>query len=287
MTTGAILTLLVWARQWPALAPGALWPGQDTGCQYHSCAGTAGLEKIRVGCINHLKFFFFRIMSNASVSIDDARQTKRQKLRDERKRILKICINKLQRIQDPESVLCRSVLINNTLRSIQEEHKQSQRRVKLKRQKESYCDDLETKRMRLGELDRGVDCDADDEEGDIKTDDISGDVTRPLCTFDEVILCDNTEMSNDIHVWCEEELGQVESEEIEDNDDISNSSFDFSISALSYKQSSDKYSHTLENNNAITSTQISETEDYSGTPTQYVDSFSNSLLHSSSISLKS
>lgn len=226
-------------------------------------------------------------MSNASGSIDDDRQTKRQRLREERKRILKICINKLQRIQDPESVLCRSVLINNTLRSIQEEHKQSQRRVRLKRQKESYCDDMETKRMRLGDLDRSVECDADDEEGDIKTDDIRSDVTRPLCTFDEVILCDNTETANDIHVWCEEELEQTESEEIEDNNDISNSSFDFSISALSYKQSSDRYSHPLENNNEITSTRISETEDYSGTRAQYVDSFPNSMVHSSSISLKS
>ena len=142
--------------------------------------------------------------------------------------------------------------------------------------------------MCLGDLDRSVECDADDEEGDIKTNDISSDVTRPLCTFNEVILCDNTETSNDIHVWCEEELEQaVESKDIEDDDDISNSSFDFSISALSYKQSSDRYSHTLENNNEITSTRISETEDYSRTRAQYVDSFPNPMIHSSSISLKS
>ena len=89
-------------------------------------------------------------MSEADLIIEDGVHTRRQRLREERKRILKICIQKLQRIQDPESVLCRSVLINNTLRSIQEEHKEYQKRVKLKRQKESYCDDFDdTKRMRF------------------------------------------------------------------------------------------------------------------------------------------
>ena len=34
----------------------------------------------------------------------------------ERKRLLKLCVRKLQGIEDPETFLCRSVLINNTLR---------------------------------------------------------------------------------------------------------------------------------------------------------------------------
>merc|ERR1712102_235365 len=98
--------------------------------------------------------------------IEDDVHTRRQRLREERKRILKICIQKLQRIQDPESVLCRSVLINNTLRSIQEEHKENQKRVKLKRQKESFCDDFDTKRMRFEDQvkDNEDEGDADDEE---------------------------------------------------------------------------------------------------------------------------
>ena len=52
---------------------------------------------------------------------------------EERKRVLKICVSKLQTIHDPEAFLCRSVLINNTLRQIQEEHRQGQRRARLKR----------------------------------------------------------------------------------------------------------------------------------------------------------
>ena len=55
---------------------------------------------------------------------------------EERKRVLKICVSKLQTIQDPEAFLCRSVLINNTLRQIQEEHRQSQRRARLKRMRQ-------------------------------------------------------------------------------------------------------------------------------------------------------
>ena len=39
--------------------------------------------------------------------------------KEERKRILKMCVKKLQSIEDPESLLCRSVLINNTLKRLQ------------------------------------------------------------------------------------------------------------------------------------------------------------------------
>ncbi len=37
----------------------------------------------------------------------------------ERKRLLKMCVRKLQSIDDPETFLCRSVLINNTLKTLQ------------------------------------------------------------------------------------------------------------------------------------------------------------------------
>ena len=234
-------------------------------------------------------FVFFRNMSAASVITDDYKQKIIQKLREERKKILKISINKLQRIQDPETVLCRSVLINNTL-TYAKEHKHFQMRVKLKRQKKSYCDELEPKRICLGDRDRNIGSDADNEEGDFSMDDVRSDTTRPLalCTFNERILSNNTEMSNNTHVWCEEELEQVGSEEIEDVDVISNPLIDFSISAISYKHSADRCSHTLENSNAITSTQMSETDDYPGTHAQYVDSFpTNSMIHYRSISLKS
>ena len=74
-------------------------------------------------------------MTELLSSCDEAR--KRQRLREERKKILKICVNKLQMIQDPESYLCRSVLINNTLKTIQQENRQYLRqRARLKRQKD-------------------------------------------------------------------------------------------------------------------------------------------------------
>lgn len=43
------------------------------------------------------------------------------KLKEERRKVLKISINKLKKIDDPESWLCRSVLINNTMRKLQKE----------------------------------------------------------------------------------------------------------------------------------------------------------------------
>lgn len=45
----------------------------------------------------------------------------RYKLKEERRKVLKISINKLKKIDDPESWLCRSVLINNTMRKLQKE----------------------------------------------------------------------------------------------------------------------------------------------------------------------
>lgn len=45
------------------------------------------------------------------------------KRKEERKKILKMCVKKLRSIDDPETFLCRSVLINNTLKQIQAFHK--------------------------------------------------------------------------------------------------------------------------------------------------------------------
>ncbi|KAJ8968761.1 hypothetical protein NQ317_012718 [Molorchus minor] len=41
--------------------------------------------------------------------------------KEERRKVLKISINKLKKIEDPESSLCRSVLINNTMKRLQQE----------------------------------------------------------------------------------------------------------------------------------------------------------------------
>ena len=50
----------------------------------------------------------------------------------ERKRMVKLCIRKLQNIDDPETFLCRSVLINNTLKNLQIIQKEAKlRKMKL------------------------------------------------------------------------------------------------------------------------------------------------------------
>lgn len=41
--------------------------------------------------------------------------------KEERRKVLKISINKLKKIEDPEASLCRSVLINNTMKRLQQE----------------------------------------------------------------------------------------------------------------------------------------------------------------------
>lgn len=226
----------------------------------------------------------FRNMSKAGLGfgLDYQMNKHKLKLREEKKRILKICVNKLQKIQDPESSLCRSVLINNMMRFLQEEHKKV--KVKLKRQKNSYYDDFDTKRMCFAGHVRHNEENTADEE-DIDTDDVNVDVTTPFCTLNQVILCENKVKEDHFHVLCESE--QVESEETAAEDDnIINSSIDFSISALHYNQSENRCSHAVQSN-MPSSTQISKSEDYTGHNVQYSDAFSSSIIHSSSISLKS
>ncbi|XP_013778148.1 uncharacterized protein LOC106462743 [Limulus polyphemus] len=45
----------------------------------------------------------------------------RMRWKDERRKVLKLSMNKLRRIKDPEGSLCRSVLINNTVKCLQKE----------------------------------------------------------------------------------------------------------------------------------------------------------------------
>ncbi|KAK3908050.1 SERTA domain-containing protein 4 [Frankliniella fusca] len=47
------------------------------------------------------------------------------RLKEERRRMLKLSVNKLRRIEDPESSLRRSVLINNTVRRLQREQREA------------------------------------------------------------------------------------------------------------------------------------------------------------------
>jgi hypothetical protein len=43
------------------------------------------------------------------------------RFREDRKRVLKMSVRKLRDIDDPETFLCRSVLINNTMKRLQQE----------------------------------------------------------------------------------------------------------------------------------------------------------------------
>lgn len=62
--------------------------------------------------------------------------------KEERRKVLKISINKLKKIEDPEASLCRSVLINNTMKRLQKEAKEE----KLQKQQLHYprCYDNDT-----------------------------------------------------------------------------------------------------------------------------------------------
>ena len=40
------------------------------------------------------------------------------RFREDRKRVLKLSVRKLRDIEDPETFLCRSVLINNTMKTV-------------------------------------------------------------------------------------------------------------------------------------------------------------------------
>lgn len=48
----------------------------------------------------------------------------RDRHRDQRKKIIKMCVQKLRDIDDPETVLCRAVLINNTFRTLKTAQRQ-------------------------------------------------------------------------------------------------------------------------------------------------------------------
>lgn len=66
---------------------------------------------------------------------------------DEKKTVLNISLEKLRAIEDPESCLCRSVLINNTLKCIQ-----SGSRVTNEESSKYFSCPLASKRLRLDEM---------------------------------------------------------------------------------------------------------------------------------------
>ena len=139
-------------------------------------------------------------------------QNKRQKIREERKRVARLCVSKLQNIHDPESYLCKSVLINNTLRNIQLQHRESLKRTRLHRQnfpKDQH--DYEVKRQCL---------DGGTMEGQLG-EDVMEEVGRSLCNSycgSDVILCDTfseTDISSTVDIsLTTASLGDIEEESL-------------------------------------------------------------------------
>lgn len=60
------------------------------------------------------------------------------KMKEERRKVLKISINKLKKIDDPESWLCRSVLINNTMKKLQKEARDEKMQKQMNAYAKSY-----------------------------------------------------------------------------------------------------------------------------------------------------
>ena len=157
--------------------------------------------------------------SGALVMNNSRIQNKRQKIREERKRVARICVSKLQNIHDPESYLCKSVLINNTLRNIQLQHRESLKRTRLHRRKDQ--DDCEAKRQCL--------------EGEVVED-----VGHSLCNTyydvslgdggDDVILCNTfteTDISSTVDIsLAATSLGDIEEESLAENLNNNNSDSD-------------------------------------------------------------
>jgi len=203
----------------------------------------------------------------------NSNNSQKQKMRDERKKILKICINKLQMIQDPESYLCKSVLINNTLKSIQQEHRELQRsRIRLKRQKKTFCDELENKKLCLEDLTDKK------EEFDLRENDLINDVishqnmandiiTHQDDSYNDVILLKNTSKSTHVDDWSDE--GDYESCDSQDK----TRTVDISIKSVDYsKENSSDTDINFCNDNF--------------TSISYTQKFSESLIHSNIIPLQ-
>ena len=67
--------------------------------------------------------FSFNVAASSVIAIGGGLSLPRYRFKEERKRVLKMSVRKLKQIEDPETFLCRSVLINNTMKRIQNEIK--------------------------------------------------------------------------------------------------------------------------------------------------------------------
>jgi len=67
----------------------------------------------------------------------------RDRHRDQRKRIIKMCVKKLRDIDDPETVLCRAVLINNTFRTLKTAQRQLLRKSRRRTEQQDSSEEEE------------------------------------------------------------------------------------------------------------------------------------------------
>ena len=175
--------------------------------------------------------YFSRKMakSGALVMNNTRMQNKRQKIREERKRVARLCVSKLQNIHDPESFLCKSVLINNTLRNIQLQHRESLKRTRLHRQnfpKDHH--EFEAKRQCLdggtigleGQLGEEVEHSLCNSYYDVSSGDSGSDVI--LCdTFSETDISSTVDISI---TTTTSSLGDIEEESLADENLNNNNS---------------------------------------------------------------
>ena len=99
----------------------------------------------------------------------------RDREREKRKKILKMCVQKLRDIDDPETVLCRAVLINNTFKSL----KYAYRRVLKPDPEPPQIKDPEAEESDNEEEDEDEDEEQGSEEEDISTDESSNEEEIP------------------------------------------------------------------------------------------------------------
>lgn len=82
------------------------------------CQGVENMEDSpTIACEDHLFTTFSYNPANKRLTMIPFKY----KIKEERRKVLKISVNKLKKIDDPESWLCRSVLINNTMKKLQKE----------------------------------------------------------------------------------------------------------------------------------------------------------------------
>ena len=135
---------------------------------------------------------------------------------EEQKRILKICVTKLQQIHDPESVLHRSVLINNTLKNLQQRYENNTRKKRLKRTNIDMKDQPENKKACISDHDYLY----EKEECLSKDVDVDSDSDQLSYVFYDSESADCTDDDNEIT----EEYFDIEVEQISgDTDTIINS----------------------------------------------------------------